>query len=78
MKVGKRRRGETEGEGEKEKLSPTCMVEFRKQLFLQMRSDMFTEEAGPDVMWCHTSVFSDDILRTGIVCTKIMYKKCYS
>ena len=38
MKVGKRRRGETEGEGEKEKLSPTCMVEFRKQLFLQLRS----------------------------------------
>ena len=33
-----RRRDEIEGKGEKEKLSPTCMVEFRKQLFLRLRS----------------------------------------
>ena len=55
----------------KEKLSPTCMVEFRKQLCHCLRSaNTFAEETGPDVILCHISMLSDDILRAGIVNTR--------
>ena len=33
---------------------------------------MFTEEAGPDIMLCQRAVFSDDILRAGIV-NEVLY-----
>ena len=70
-----RKGAKIEGKGEKkEKFSPTCMVEFRKQLCHCLRSanprDTFTEETGPDVILCHISMFSDDILRAGIVNTR--------